>query len=123
MGTYVTIRGWVECDERQLPLVQGIAEAEGAREGRYRGGWSFPPGQTMWTMTAFFAACGRAGYEDAVREVLRQVAALPASDEDDDRVVGLFRVHHEVDGATEWQLRDGTLLCVPAPPQHDYLDA
>ncbi|MFB7944404.1 hypothetical protein ACFC6L_05740 [Kitasatospora phosalacinea] len=123
MGTYVTIRGWVEFgDDGQVPLLREIAEAVAAGERHYRGGWTFPAEQPMWRTMAFFAAVGRAGCEDAIREMLQRVAALPAPAEDE-RVCGLFRVSHEVDGATEWQLRDGGLRCVPTPPGHAYLDA
>ncbi|MFC8721873.1 hypothetical protein [Kitasatospora sp. NPDC057198] len=123
MGTYVSIRGWVDCcEDGQVRLLREIAAAERAGERGYRGGWTFPAEQPMWDDVAFFAAHGRTGYEESVREMLRRVAALPAVDEDD-RVRGVFRVHHEVDGAAEWQLRDGGLRCVPAPPGHDYLDA
>ncbi|MFD7733149.1 hypothetical protein ACFV6F_22495 [Kitasatospora phosalacinea] len=123
MGTHVTIRGWVESgDDGQVPLLREIAGAVAAGERRYRGGWTFPAGQPVWSTMAFFAAEGRAGCEESVRGMLRRVAALPAPAEDE-RVRGLFRVSHERDGATEWQLRDGTPRCVPAPPGHDYLDA
>ncbi|GLW68038.1 hypothetical protein Kpho02_03370 [Kitasatospora phosalacinea] len=118
----MSICGWVDCcEDEQLRLLRGIAAAERAGERDYRGGWTFPTEQPMWGRVAFFAADGRAGYEDRVREVLERVAALPAVDQDD-RVRGLFRVSHEVDGATEWRLRRGELLCVPAPPEYDYLD-
>ncbi|WP_157845362.1 hypothetical protein [Kitasatospora phosalacinea] len=54
--------------------------------------------------------------DDRPSPLVREIA-------EDERVCGLFRVSHEVDGATERQLRDGGLRCVPAPPGHDYLDA
>ncbi|QKW22733.1 hypothetical protein HUT16_29835 [Kitasatospora sp. NA04385] len=122
MGTYVTICGWVECgDDDQLPLIQEIAEAERIGERHYRGGWTFPAEQPMWSTVAFFATCGRAGYEESVRALLERVAALPAYSADE-RVCGLFRVCHEVEGVTEWRLHGGVLHCAPAVPEHAYLD-
>jgi hypothetical protein len=48
---------------------------------------------------------------------------IPASDEDGDRVVGLFLASHESNGMSEWQIRDGRVLISPADTRYQYLDA
>lgn len=45
-----------------------------------------------------------------------------ASDDDGDLIRGLFLASHEVDGTTEWQVRDGQLVTSPAATRHQYLD-
>ncbi|MBN0047793.1 hypothetical protein JS756_27520 [Streptomyces actuosus] len=42
-----------------------------------------------------------------LRDQLSGIAALPAADEDDPGVQGLFLLTHEVDQPVEWQVRDG----------------
>ncbi|MGP3919170.1 hypothetical protein [Nonomuraea sp. 10N515B] len=54
-------------------------------------------------------------------DLIRQIAALPAVDEDSDRVCCLFFAYHEIHGQTEWQVRDGELIVSQAPPRYDYL--
>ena len=41
----------------------------------------------------------------------------------DNRIRGLFLVHHEVQGMQEWQVRDGQLLVEHAGSRYDYLYA
>lgn len=43
------------------------------------------------------------------------IARIPASDDDGDRIRGLFFAGHEVQGTTEWQVRDGRLVRSPSP--------
>lgn len=59
---------------------------------------------------------------DWFTDQIREIAGIPASDDDGDRVRGLFLVSHEVDGTTEWQVREGQLFITPADIGHRYLD-
>ncbi|MFM9441499.1 hypothetical protein [Streptomyces acidiscabies] len=119
MGVFVSVRGWLECDDRQLAAVHDIVRA--ADEGFYRGGWSFPA-PINWTRYAFFGADLRAGETPWLLDQLRQIAELPASDADGDLVTGFFLATHEVEGASQWQIRDGDLHSTPAPETLRYLD-
>ncbi|BAJ32062.1 MULTISPECIES: hypothetical protein [Kitasatospora] len=126
MSTYVSVRGWVECDDRQLALVRELVERAERGPRRYRGGWSFPAEQPMWGNAVFFAADLRAGEEEHLRELLCRIAALPPSapmreEDDDERVHGLFLVSHEADGPSEWRLHGGGLHRAPLPAEHAYL--
>ncbi|WP_020120356.1 hypothetical protein [Streptomyces canus] len=121
MGVFVRIRGWLECDDQQLAQVREIVEADDA-DLTYSGGWAFPPRQYNFTNWVFFGAEMRAQSVDRSLDPLRRVARIPASDDDGDLVTGLFFVSHEVDGMSEWQVRDGTVMIQPASQGYQFLD-
>lgn len=121
MGVFVRIRGWLECDDRQLAQVKEIVSSEDP-DRTYSGGWGFPARQYNFTNWVFFGAEMRAGSVDRFREQLSLVARIPASDDDNDLVTGLFLVSHEVEGMSEWQVRDGDVVTSRANEQHQYLD-
>ncbi|WP_255948502.1 hypothetical protein [Streptomyces odontomachi] len=54
---------------------------------------------------------------------IREIARIPASDDDGDLVRGLFLASHEIDGTTEWQVRGGRLVVLPGDIRHRYLEA
>ncbi|MEV5570599.1 hypothetical protein AB0L06_11145 [Spirillospora sp. NPDC052269] len=112
MGTWVYVRGWLEFTGQKAEA-ERIIQAEGAE------GWSFPEGG--WLDAACFARAVRSS--DEVLALVRKVAALPATDEDGDRVGGLFLVFDERDGTgqVEWQVRDGQVFIDQAPSRYDYL--
>lgn len=112
MGTWVYIRGWLEF-YGQRAAAERIIRAGGTE------GWTFPDGG--WLDAVGYARAVREKYVTDVLDQVRRIAALPAADEDDDRVCGLFFALHEVDGQTEWQIRDGEVFISPAPPRYDYL--
>ncbi|MGW0993356.1 hypothetical protein ACWD5V_08615 [Streptomyces sp. NPDC002523] len=121
MGVYVTIRGWLECDDPQLERIRAITSAVDA-DPVYRGGWTFPERQCAWRSVVFFGADMRAQDVGAVLDQLRVLARVPAFDEDGDRVVGLFVVSHEVDGRQEWQVREGRVVTADLGSRYAYLD-
>ncbi|MFJ9011802.1 hypothetical protein [Streptomyces canus] len=53
--------------------------------------------------------------------VAELMARIPAN-EDGDRVRGLFLASHEIDGTTEWQVREGQLFISPGDGRHRNLD-
>ncbi|UXX98078.1 hypothetical protein N7U49_48190 (plasmid) [Streptomyces sp. AD2-2] len=121
MGVFVSIRGWLECDDRQLAQVKELVEQDDP-DRTYSGGWAFPPRQYNFVNWVFFGAQMRAQSVDWFLDRLRQMARIPAFDEDDDRINGLFLVSHEVDGASEWQVRDGTVVIQAASESCQFLD-
>ncbi|MFK0150488.1 hypothetical protein ACIQVL_45830 [Streptomyces sp. NPDC090499] len=117
----MSVRGWLECDDRQLAQVGRIVEADDP-DRTYSGGWTFPPRQYNAANWAFFGARMRAQSVDWFLERLRSLACIPASDEDNDLVRGLFIVGHEVDGMSEWQVRDGTVVIQAVSGAYGFLD-
>ena len=120
MGVYVSIRGWLECDTSQLSAINAIIEARD--DGRYSGGWATPRQPVGWTGYIFYGADIREAALDWFLELLREIARLPASDDDGDRVTGLFLASHESNGMSEWHVRDGKVLITPGKDHLRYLD-
>ncbi|MFF6783466.1 hypothetical protein [Streptomyces sp. NPDC012510] len=119
MGTYVSVRGWLECDETQLAAIQQIIDAHD--DNHYTNGWGSPRKHVNWTHYLFYGADMRASALDWFTDQIREMARLPPSDGDGDLVQGLFLATHEVEGTTEWQVRDGRLFNAPADTRHRYL--
>ncbi|MFG3257240.1 hypothetical protein [Streptomyces sp. NPDC048172] len=120
MGVYVSVRGWLECDGTQLAAVREIIAAHD--DGRYADGWGAPRRHLNWTHYLFYGADIRASALDWLTGQLGEIARVPASDEDGDRVQGLFLASHEIDGMSEWQVREGRLFVAPADRRYRYLD-
>ena len=112
MSTWAYIRGWLEFHGQKAEAERIIGRGDSA-------GWAFPEGG--WLDAACYARAVRSQYCDEVLDQVREIAALPAGDEDNDRVCGLFLVFHEEGHQTEWQIRDGQVQVAPAPPRYDYL--
>ncbi|MFC8428238.1 hypothetical protein [Streptomyces sp. NPDC057253] len=121
MGVFVRVRGWLECDDRQLGQVREIVQADDA-DHTYSGGWAFPPRQYNFANWVFYGAEMRSQSVGWFLDRLRSVARIPASDDDNDLITGLFVVSHEVDGMSEWQVRDGTVRVQAASPAYRFLD-
>lgn len=119
MGVFVSIRGWLECDEQQLATVRRVITDHS--DGHYSGGWSFPTRHFNWTYYAFYGGDVRESAVDWFMDQLRLMAAIPASDDDGDRVRGLFVASSEVTQQVEWQVRDGSVITQPTDPRHSYL--
>ena len=120
MGIYVSVRGWLECDAKQLAAIQAIIDAHD--DGRYSHGWGTPRHQVGWACRVFFGVDMRESAVEWFLEQMREIAAVPA-DAEEDRVTGLFLASHEVTGMNEWQIRDGQLFIAPGDDRYHYLDA
>ncbi|MEU8777142.1 hypothetical protein [Streptomyces sp. NPDC048606] len=121
MGVYVSVRGWLECDERQLAAAREIIASH--QDDLYSHGWATPARHVNWTHYLFYGADIRASAVDWLLDQIREIARIPASDEDGDRVTGLFLATHESDGTAEWQVREGRLSIAPGDIRHRYLDS
>ncbi|WP_329264969.1 hypothetical protein [Streptomyces pseudovenezuelae] len=119
MGIYVAVRGWLECDKEQLAAAQEIISSH--EDGHYSHGWGAPGRPVNWTHYLFYGADIRESAVDWLMHQIRDMARIPAN-EDGDRVTGLFLASHEIDGMTEWQVREGRLLISPGDGRHRYLD-
>ncbi|MFC9842965.1 hypothetical protein [Streptomyces sp. NPDC127595] len=85
-------------------------------------GWGTPRQHINWTHYIFYGADIRESALDWFMNQLREIARIPASDDDGDLIRGLFLASHEVDGAAEWQIREGQLFVSSADARHQYLD-
>ncbi|MFJ5837179.1 hypothetical protein ACIQGO_10480 [Streptomyces shenzhenensis] len=119
MGVYVSIRGWLECDETQLAAIEEIISSHD--DHHYANGWGSPRRHVNWTRYIFYGADIRESALDWFADQIRTIARIPASDDDGDLVRGLFLAGHEVEGTAEWQVRDGQLVITPADIRHRYL--
>ncbi|GAB3914046.1 hypothetical protein GCM10029964_124670 [Kibdelosporangium lantanae] len=119
MGTYVSIRGWLECDRDQLAAVKEIISAH---DYYYSRGWGFPSGLVNSDGFVFYGGSIRESGVDWFLGQLREMAALPATDSDNDLVQGLFLASHEVNGMSEWLVRDGRVLITPADSRYAFFD-
>ncbi|WP_171163445.1 hypothetical protein [Streptomyces sp. I05A-00742] len=120
MGVYVSVRGWLECDGKQLAAVQEVIASH--EDDHYSHGWGAPRRHLNWTHYVFYGADIRESAVDWLLGQIREIARIPASDDDGDRVTGLFLARHEVDGTTEWRIREGGLVISPGAAGHRYLD-
>ncbi|MFF1483897.1 hypothetical protein ACIGZH_08445 [Streptomyces sp. NPDC058319] len=119
MAVYVSVRGWVECDNSQLAAVKEIIASNA--DGHYSGGWGFPVQPFNWTSYVFYGGDIREGSVAWLLDQLREMAALPPANEDLPEVQGLFMLTHEVDGLAEWQVRGGGVHAVAGDEGHQYL--
>ncbi|MEU2618258.1 hypothetical protein ABZ642_08805 [Streptomyces sp. NPDC007157] len=121
MSVLVNVRGWLECDDQQLARIREIVEQDDP-DRTYSGGWAFPPRQYNFVNWVLFGAQMRDHSVGWFLDRLRSVARIPASDEDNDLITGLFLVSHEVDGMSEWQVRDGTVVIQAASETYRFLN-
>lgn len=120
MGAYVSVRGWLQCDDKQLTSVnERIASSS---DYPYVGGWGFPQSPLSWTRYVFYGADIRESAINELLEFVKKIAQIPVSDADNDRIRGLFFATHEVDGMLEWNIRDGEVVISPGRGEYSYLD-
>jgi hypothetical protein len=119
VGMFVYVRGWIECDDQQLAQVERIIAAHD--DDHYRHGWAVS--RQGWTNTVFYGGHLRELSVEWLLEQVRKIAAIPASDEDGDRVRGLLFATHETEGMTEWQIYDGGVHLTSGAARYHYLDA
>jgi hypothetical protein len=120
VGTYVAVRGWLECDVRQL---DGIRRLITTHPAGYEAGWAFRSREFNWSCFAFYGGDLRASELEWFDRQLHAMAALPATDADGDCVRGVFLVSVEGQDAVQWFVRDGSVIVIPADPRLDYLDS
>lgn len=118
VGVYVSIRGWIQCDDAQRELIKQVVSAD--PDDLYNRGWTYSSGPS-WTRYVFYGADIREQAVDWFLDQLCRIAALPASDDDNDRVCGLFLASHEVDGMVQWQVRNGQVIAAPVSG-YEFLD-
>ncbi|HSX28159.1 MAG TPA: hypothetical protein VLF60_01775 [Candidatus Saccharimonadales bacterium] len=117
MSVDVSLSGWVGCDDKQLEEVKRII-SEGTHE--YQKAWVMPGPVGSWVSYVFF---GADIHEYAVEDLRAQIQAIAEirAEHADEHVTGVFFVHHEMNGATEWLVKDGKLIEAPGSKRYAYL--
>ncbi|WP_033442026.1 hypothetical protein [Saccharothrix sp. NRRL B-16314] len=114
MGMYVAVRGWIEFDHGQRPLVEEIVSGHG--DG-YAGGWAFPAAPFNWTAYVFFGGDIREAAVASLRDRVAELARLDPVDDDLDMPAGFFLLSDERQRSVAWTVRDGRVVETPAPAE------
>ncbi|MBC6449464.1 hypothetical protein [Actinokineospora xionganensis] len=120
MGVYVSVRGWLECDDKQFEAIRAIIAAH--EDGHYSGGWGRPGRPVGWAKYVFYCADIRWQAVGWFLGQVREIARIPPSNDDNDLVRGLFFLSHEIEGMSEWQVRGGEVHITAGDERHRYLD-
>lgn len=121
MAVFVGVRGFLQCDEPQLAQLERIIRSPEV-DYPYNEAWALPGRHYNWVHYVFYGADIHADSVEAMLDLLRTIARIPPSDDDNDHVTGLFHASHEIDGMSEWQIRDGRVHIGPADGRLRYLD-
>lgn len=107
MGTYISIRGWIECPEEKIPLIKNIISsfvdkaanygfgAEGAE--MYNKGWVIPDEHINWTHYIFYGADIRVQRLNYIKDQLKALSKEVIKIDGDFTwyLNGVFHVDHE----------------------------
>lgn len=119
MGRYVSIRGWIECDDEDVQKIKSIVEEYKTKEEwikkrldrdkltLYQNAWRFPLSENSfnWTTYIFYGADIRSEYLDYIREQLELIAKLNNENE------GFFMCRdEEADENDEWIIKNGRII-------------
>jgi hypothetical protein len=107
MGTYVSIRGWIECSEEELPQIRSIissfvnnADDYGlTRDGAemYNKGWVIPDSHINWTHYIFYGADIRIQCLEYIKDQLKTLSkeVYEIDGKYTDYLYGIFHVDDE----------------------------
>ena len=116
MGVFVSIRGWIETCDEQLPLIRALIQADDDDLGHYTESWCFPTAGGGYSRFAFFGCTVRESAVAQVRAQVRRIAETIKTHDgpDTDYPEGDFLVEHEShEGEPDrfplerWRFRDG----------------
>ena len=74
MSVYVSVRGWLECDEKQLAAIHAVIASH---DDHYSDGWGTPRKHLNWTCYIFYGADIQAQHLDWFLAQLRDIAQIP----------------------------------------------
>lgn len=114
MGKYVSVRGWLECDESTINEVKKIRDDFTANynEGLldedklelYQSGWTFPERQINWTAYVFYGADIREYHLDFMKKQLSEMANI-------EDITGYFLIDdHDGEYHLCWQISDNKII-------------
>ena len=79
MGVFVSIRGWIEACDEQLPLIRALVERDEDGVGHYADSWCFQTVGGGFSRFVFFGCTVRAEAVDRVRAQVRRIAETVAT--------------------------------------------
>jgi hypothetical protein len=112
MGTFHSVRGWLQVDEVQLEHIKQIIAADVDEVGHYTASWYFPTAGGGYSTFVFFGCTVR---DSALLNLKRQIAriASEAVSEDPpytDYPTGVFHISPEDGPESIWRVSDSRLL-------------
>jgi len=96
MAVFVSVRGFLQCDDRSWPSSNGSSAPRGRLPVQRGVGPARP--YYNWIHYVFYGADIHADSVEPMLELLRTIARIPPSDDDNDHVTGLFHASHEIEG-------------------------
>lgn len=115
MSSYVLVRGWIECDFKDVPTIKKLVAGSWASFGQhglksdvadlYWNGWSFPGVPINWVAFVFYGGVINSQAYDFFKSVLDEVAKANVE------VEGVFYVDfEEADDSRVLRVESGFLL-------------
>ena len=97
MGVFVSIRGWIEACDEQLPLIRALIQRDEDNVGRYTDSWCFQTTGGGWSHFVFFGCTVRAAAVERVQAQVRRIAETVATHDGPyvDYPQGDFLLEHE----------------------------
>ena len=108
MGTFVSVRGWIELDTEMVPLVRAAIASSSDVARNYESSWCFAQGG--FSEFVFFGCTVRKAAVPAIAELLRTIAVIVVDDgEFHFYPEGIFHLAHEdcEIPTVVWAFRDG----------------
>lgn len=115
MGKYVSIRGWIECEEKDIEKIKEIRnyfiqnypeyELDLDKRKLYQSGWNFPGAIINWTAYVFYGADIREYHSDFIKKQVEEIAKLNLD------ITGYFLIDdHDGENKVCWQIFSGKLI-------------
>ncbi|MFC5183473.1 hypothetical protein [Actinomadura harenae] len=112
MGTYASIRGWIELDVSQRQRAEQIIQTHD--DGFYSGGWGWPNKPFNWTLYLFYGGDVRVASVPEIREQVERLAQIMPREEGDEMTPrGFFLVTDELGHTETWHIEDGAVVSHP----------
>lgn len=115
MASYVSIKGWIECSDDDIKIIQeninnfwnncpfNIEEKESAKI--YKSGWVFPTNSFNWSDYIFFGACVKSYFIIYFEKCIKTIMEL------DIEISGFFELdYYEDNYKVNWKINNGNLI-------------
>lgn len=114
MAKYVSVKGWLECEDTQVKNIKKIVNNYGNKSypgnifnngniKLYNKGWRYPEEIINWTSYIFYGADIKEYYsgfiQDEIKEILRKNTGID----------GMFFFYYEEGGIQYWQITDSEI--------------
>lgn len=119
MGIYVSIRGWIEANAEQLPLIRAVIENDEDGVGHLADSWYFPTTGGGYSRFVYFGCTVRESEVPRIRAQIHRISETIKTHDgcDTDCPQGDFLVEHEFHEAqpdrcplTRWRFSRGVFV-------------